>query len=140
MQTDYDFKQLSINCVLLAGLTYKTDVRKVHQLIHVFVQGETAEMWISPKEKKQDFRLDCLSLLARYGGEVNNFLQIKEVETLRTLLIYKNDRVVSFKKFLTNMQTMFTRLSENGEILNNLQKIRLIFQKVQKPILTQIKA
>ena len=38
------------------------------------------------------------------------------------------------------MQTMFTGFSENGDILNESQKIRLIFQKVQNPILTQIKA
>ena len=34
---------------------------------------------------------------------------------------------------------MFTGFYENGEILNDLQKIRLIFQKFQNPILTQIK-
>ena len=38
------------------------------------------------------------------------------------------------------MQTMFTGFYENGEILNNLQNIRLLFQKIQNPILTQIKA
>ena len=35
---------------------------------------------------------------------------------------------------------MFTVLSDNREILNNFQKIRFLFQKVQDPILTQIKA
>ena len=47
---------------------------------------------------------------------------------------------MSFDKFLNNMQKMFTRFYENGDILNDLQKIRLIFQKVQNPILTQIKS
>ena len=37
------------------------------------------------------------------------------------------------------MQTMFTVFSDNGEIPNDSHNIRLIFQKVQKPILTQIK-
>ena len=46
---------------------------------------------------------------------------------------------MSFEKFLTNMQTMFTGFSNNVEILNDLQKIWLIFQKFQNPILTQIK-
>ena len=41
-QPNYEFKQLSINCVPLIGLTYKTYSRKLHQLIHGFVQGETA--------------------------------------------------------------------------------------------------
>ena len=47
---------------------------------------------------------------------------------------------MELKKFLTNIQTMFTWFSENGEILNNSQKIRFISQKFQNPILTQIKA
>ena len=38
------------------------------------------------------------------------------------------------------MQDMFTGLSENVEILNDSQKIQLLFQKVQNPILTQTKA
>ena len=47
---------------------------------------------------------------------------------------------MSFDKLLTNMQKMFTGFSDNGNILNDLQNIRLIFQKVQNPILTQIKS
>ena len=46
---------------------------------------------------------------------------------------------MSFEKFLTNMQTVFPGFCENGDILNDSQKIRLLFQKVQHPILPQIK-
>ena len=38
------------------------------------------------------------------------------------------------------MQKMFTGFPDNGEILNNSQKIRLIFQRFQNPNLTQIKS
>ena len=47
---------------------------------------------------------------------------------------------MSFEKFLKNMQTMFTGLSENKDILNESHKIRLPLQEVQNPILNQIKA
>ena len=124
----------------LKCLTYKTDIRKIHKLIHRFLQGETAETWINPKERKQDGRLDYLALLDHYGGEGNKELQIKEAEALQTLLIYKNERSMTLNMFLTNMQTMFTGFSENENILNDSQKIRLLFQKVQNPILNQIKA
>ena len=53
-QPNYDFEQLFINCVPLAGLTYKTDARKVHQLIHGLLQGETTDTWINYKERKQE--------------------------------------------------------------------------------------
>ena len=139
LQPDYDFGQLSINCMSLTGLTYKTDSKKVHHLIHSFVHGETAETRIKPKEKKQDSLLDYLALLDNYGGEVNKAVRIKEVEALWKLLIYKNNRSMPFKKFLTNMQTMLTGFSENGDILNDSQNIRLLFQKFHNPILNQIK-
>ena len=47
---------------------------------------------------------------------------------------------MSFDKFLTNVQTIFIGFSDNGEILNDSQKICLLFRKFQNPILTQIKA
>ena len=47
---------------------------------------------------------------------------------------------MSSEKFHTNMQTMFTGIYDNGEILNDLKKIRLLFQIFQNPIMTQIKA
>ena len=58
LQPDYDFEQLSTNCVPLTGLKYKTYARKVHQPIHGFVQGETAKTWTKPKENNQDGGLD----------------------------------------------------------------------------------
>ena len=124
----------------LDGLNYKSDTRKVHQLIHGFVHGETAETWVNPKERKQDVRLDYLALLAHYGGKGNKAVWVKYSEVLQKLIIYKNERAMSFKTFLTNIQTMFTRFSENEEIFNDSQKIQIIFQKVQSHILTQIKA
>ena len=61
----------------LAGLTYKIDSRKVNQIIHGFVQGETTETWINPKESNQDGRLDYLALLTHYGGEGKKEVRVK---------------------------------------------------------------
>ena len=57
-------------------------------------------------------------------------MRIKESEELWTSPIYKNERAMSFDKFLKNMQTMFKGFYKNGDILNESHKIRLIFQKV----------
>ena len=140
LQPGYNFEKLSINCVPLTVLNYKTDARKVYHLIHGFVHVETAETRIKTKDRNQDGQLDYLGLLAHYGGEGNKALQIKESGALRTSLIYKNERAMEFEKFLTNIQTMFIGFSKNGETLNDLQKIRLLFQKVQNLIWNQIKA
>ena len=47
---------------------------------------------------------------------------------------------MSFNEFLKTMQKMFTGFSDNEEILNDLQKICLQSQKVENPILIQMKA
>ena len=91
-QPDYDFDQLYINCVPLTGLTDKTHARKVHQIVHSFVQGKNAETWINTKERKQDSQLEYLALLDHYGDKGNKIVRIKEADALQTLLIYKNER------------------------------------------------
>jgi hypothetical protein len=139
-EPDPDFEKMTISAAPLTGLVFKTDARKVHQLIHGFVQGEIAETWIKPKEKKQNGRLDFKALQAHYGGEGNKSVRIKEAEVLRKTLHYKNERAMSFEKFLTNMQAMFTGFADNEEILTDAQKIRLLFEKVQCPSLNQVKS
>ena len=62
------------------------------------------------------------------------------IEVLRNTLSYKNKRTMSFEKFLTNMQAMFTGFEDNNEVLTNAQKVRLLFQKVQCSNLTQVKS
>jgi len=136
----FDFEQLCINCAPLTGLVFQTDARKVHQLIHGFVQAEIAETWIKPKERRKNGRIDFFALQAHYGGEGNKSVRIKEAEVLRTNLSYKNERAMSFEKFLTSMQAMFTGFEDNEEVLTNSQKIRLLFQKVQCTNLTQVKS
>jgi hypothetical protein len=65
---------------------------------------------------------------------------MKEAEVLRNSLRYQNERAMSFKKFLTNMQAMFrTGFKDNNEFLTDTQKIRHLFQKVESPSLTQVK-
>jgi hypothetical protein len=91
------------------------------------------------REKRQNGRLDFKALQARYGGKGNKSVRIKEADVLRNSLHYQNERAMSFEKFLTNMQAMFTGFEDNDELLTDAQKIRLLFQKVQSPSLTKVK-
>ena len=77
-QTDYDFEQLSINCVPLNGLNYKTNDRKENHPINGFVEGETVETCINSKERKKYDQIDYLAILAHYGGKGNKAVWIKE--------------------------------------------------------------
>ena len=80
-------------------------------------------MWTKTKERNQDGQLDYLYLLDHYRGEGNMAVQVKEAEALLKSLIYNNERAMSFEKFLTNIKTIFTGFSENGDILNGSQKV-----------------
>ena len=114
--------------------------RRADELVPDVDIGETSETWIKPKKKRQNGRLDFKALQAHYGGEGNKSVRIKEAEVLRNTLSYKNERTMSFEKFLTNMQAMFTGFEDNNEVLTNSQKVRLLFQKVQCSTLTQVKS
>jgi hypothetical protein len=138
-EPNYNFEQLTIQCAPLSGPIFESDARKVHQIILGFLQGETAEAWIKPKEKKQDGRIDFKALEAHYGGEGNKKIRVAESERMRHNLTYKSERIMSFEKFLTNMQVMFTGYKDNSEILTEEVQIRLLFEKVQCPILKNLK-
>ena len=92
-------------------------MRKAHQIINIFMQGETSETWVKPREKKQHGKVNFKSLQFHYGGEGNIDAQIKESEVMRNILHYKNENAMSFAKLLTNMQTMFTGFEEKYYLL-----------------------
>jgi hypothetical protein len=139
-EDDDDFEQLSVEAAALTGMVFQADSRKVHQLINGFVQGEAAETWIKTVAKKRNGRADFIALRDHYGGAGNKTVRIKEAEVLRKTLTYKNERAMSFEKFVTNMNLMFVAYAENGEELTEDQKIRLLFEKISNPNLETIKS
>jgi hypothetical protein len=54
-EPDYElednFVQLSINCAPLSGLVFKTDSRKVHQLIHGLYKARLPKHGLSPRRR-----------------------------------------------------------------------------------------
>ena len=88
---EYDFQNLSINCAPLSGIIYKTDARKLHQMIHGFVKWETAEIWIKLREKTRDGRVEFKALQAQYEGKDNKAVHIEEAEVLRNTLYHNNE-------------------------------------------------
>jgi hypothetical protein len=135
----FDFQSLSVDAAPLTGLNYTTDAKKVHQIIHGLVQGEIAETWIKPTERRQNGRVAFLALQSHYGGEGNKSVRIKEAEGLRKNLMYKSERTMSFELFLTKMQTMFIGFLDSQEVIEPPQQIRLLFDKVQCPGLETVK-
>jgi hypothetical protein len=130
---------LSVDAAPLTGLNYTTDAKKVHQIIHGLVQGEIAETWIKPTERRQNGRVAFLALQSHYGGEGNKSVCVKEAEGLRKNRMCKSERTMSFELFLTKMQTMFIGFLDSQEVIEPPQQIRLLFDKVQCPGLETVK-
>jgi hypothetical protein len=139
-EIDCDYEQLTVDCAPLTGTTFSADTKTVHQLIHGFIQGETAEVWARPTAGRKSGRLDYRALQAHYEGEGNKQIRLEEAEQLRKSLMYKNERVLSFDKFLTSMQKMFQGFYDAGEEYLEPQKIRVLFEKIQSPALQNAKS
>jgi hypothetical protein len=137
---DDDFEQLCIEAAPLTGTVFQADSRKVHQFINGFVQSEFAETWVKPNYKRKNGRIDYKALSSHFGGEGNKLIRIKEAEALRKTLVYRNERAMTFEKFLTSMNLMFVAYQENGEPIGKDQQIRLLFEKINHPNLETIKS
>jgi hypothetical protein len=135
-----DYEQLTVDCAPLSGTIFSADAKTVHQLIHGFIQGETAETWTRRTANRKNGRLDYQALKAHYEGEGNKQIRLDEAEQLRKSLMYKNERVLSFEKFLTSMQKMFQGFYDAGEEYLEPQKIRVLFEKIQSPALQMAKS
>jgi hypothetical protein len=137
---DDDFDQLCVEAAALTGMMFQADSRKVHQLITGLVHGEAAETWIKSVARRRNGRMNFRALTDHYGGAGNKSVRIKEAEVLRRTLTYKNERAMSFEKFITNMNLMFVAHAENEEVMSEDQKIRLLFKKTSHPSLETVKS
>ena len=126
-----NFIEKSIACAPLKGPIFEADARRVHQVISSNVQGEIAEQWIDTKKRKQNGRLDMLTLRAHYSGEGNASRRIGEAERSRETLHYKNERSLSFGNYLGKVQKMFNIFSDQGEAYTEDMKLRFLFKTVQ---------
>ncbi|KAI2490682.1 hypothetical protein MHU86_23893 [Fragilaria crotonensis] len=120
----------------LDGQYYLADSRRVHQLLHGFLQGENTESWIRGIAKYQDGRRDMIALRRHYAGEGNSTRRIADAKKIQTTLHYKSERALPFNKFLDSLQRMFTIFEEENEPLTERAKVDELLTKVQNSGLT----
>ena len=126
-----DFMARSITCAPLNDATFRSDARKVHQLLMNFLVAESAEQWIKNLASRFNGRLDMEALRNHYGGEGNASRRIPMAEKLRGTLHYKSERSMPFSTFLDRMQKMFNIFQEEGEELTENAKVRELLKRVQ---------
>lgn len=79
------FNERMIHRAPLDGQYYLADSRRVHQLLHGFLQGENTESWIRGIAKYQDGRRDMIALRRHYAGEGNSTRRIADAKKFRQL-------------------------------------------------------
>jgi hypothetical protein len=105
-EVDCDFEQLTVDCAPLTGAIFSADAKTAHQLIHGFVQGETAEVWTRTTANRKNGRLDFQALQVHHEGEGDKQIRLEEAEQLRKSLMCKNERALSFDKFLKHAENV----------------------------------
>ena len=95
-------------------------VGRVHHFVQSLKTGKMSESWLKKQRSK-----------------------LAKADRLRDTITYKSERTMTFKKFLTKMDSMINGFIDGGEPLSESQKVRLLITKVQHPqleaIMTSIK-
>jgi Reverse transcriptase (RNA-dependent DNA polymerase) len=113
----------------LQGANFQADARKVHNLILSFVGGLRAEQWIKDLKPLNNGRRDILALRNHYSGAGNVTRQITRADQIRDSVHYRNERLLSFEKFLNKCQEMFNIYSEQDQPWTERQKVQFLLGK-----------
>ena len=110
-----NFFEKCIVCAPMTGPIFKANARRVYQVIGSNVQGKASEQWIDPHKRKQNGKVDMVTLRAHYSSEVNASRRIGEAERIRDSIHYKNEISMSFCVFLVKVQKMFNIFANQNE-------------------------
>ena len=128
-----DFIARSIACAPLNGEYYEADRRQVFDMIVAFTTGQPSFDWIKSTMRYSDGRRSMHALRTHFAGAGNATRSKAEADRLKGSLHYKNERSMTFEKFLTQCQHMYNIYEEENEPMHKDAKIRFLYNKVQHP-------
>lgn len=126
-----DFMDECVAKAPLNGTYFKADNKRVHQLVRSYTQGEPSHQHIADIERKQDGRLDVLTLTKFYGGSGNVTRQVSKADHLLKTLHYSRERSMAFETFTDRLKEMFNIFEEQGERMSERAKIRTLLNKIE---------
>lgn len=131
LSPEMKFVAKTVACAPLSGTAYEHDSLQVHEMLVNFTTGQPSHAWIKTVAKFEDGRRSMKALREHFEGKGNATRNLAEANRLRESLHYKNERSLSFEKFLSLMQDMFNIYSQEDQELSDKAKIDLLFSKVQ---------
>ena len=129
--THPDFINKSIACAPLSGEYFDADKVAVFNMIVSFTTGQPAGDWIKSTLRYSNGRRSMIALRTHFAGEGNASRTLADADRLKETLHYKNERAMTFEKFLTNMQKMFNIYDKESEKVPEDQQVRILFNKIK---------
>lgn len=130
---DLNFILKCTKCAPLSGEFYIADQKIVFHMIVNATTGCASADWIKSTLKYSDGRRSWKKLIYHFAGEGSASKALAKAEHLFETLYYKNERAMSFEKFLTKCQKMFNIYKKQGEPLSDEAKVQFLFKHVQHP-------
>jgi hypothetical protein len=110
-----NWEKMAIHGAPLNGLDYDADRMTVHLFILNNVSEESdAYTYIQPLLKRNDGRRDVLALRDRYENETTVQTRVNMANQTWDLLVYKNERAVTFEAFCKKFQLALQHFDRAG--------------------------
>lgn len=119
-----------------SGPEYQVDRRTVHGIIMRNISEDSeAYTYVKPKIKLHDGRKDIENLRKRFNSRSAREQKVNNSDATLKNLVYKNERMLSFSKFVAKFQAAVDNRKECGRTVDEEDLVKSIWEKVQDPTL-----
>ena len=126
-----------IDAIELSGPEYNIDKQIVHAIIlRNVAEDSEAYTYITPNIRRENGRLDMISLKGRYENQATNQERINEANRILDTLAYKNERWLTFELFSRKTQGAVDALVDCNREPHDGDIIDKLWKKIQNPQLS----
>ncbi len=132
------WEEMAIHGAPLTGLDWEADRMTVHLFIlNNIGQDSDAYTYIQPLLRRNDGRRDIIALRERYDNDATVQTRVNEANKTWELLVYKNERAMSFEEFCKKFQNALQHFERAGRAKHAGDVIDWIWGHIQNPELSQ---
>jgi hypothetical protein len=132
------WEELAIGAAPLTGLDYDADRKTVHLFLSNNISEDSdAHAYIHPLVARNNGRLDWQALCERYENEATIQARVNQANKTWELLVYKNERAMSFEAFCKKLTKALQSFDSAGRAKHDGDVIDWIWRHVQSGELSQ---
>ena len=132
------WEELAIDVAPLSGLDYQADRKTVHLfLLNNISEDSDAHAYIHPLVARNDGRRDWQALCERYENEATIQARVNQANKTWELLVYKNERAMSFEDFSKKLTKALQYFDKAGRAKHDGDVVDWIWKHVQSGEMSQ---